>query len=938
MGHFCYTELNLFHYYMDKKATIFEFSSYKFESAKKRILFNYKTEFKGEKPLFFTETILLPNMPDVSHIPKELINKILESLHIILGISYYKLYCATKVRMAYNLSEREADFWNIVYKKGLGEFFYKNKLNPDVSPKFPFSKNKKTAAYPLQKNNDCLVGVGGGKDSIVVVELLKQYGFNLKTFFVKTNTKPDLTETIIKKIGVENITIRRILDSQVFQKHQYHGHIPISAIYAFLGLLTSIFYKYSYVIVGNEHSSNFGNLAYKGLAINHQWSKSFEFETLLQDYIKNSVSPDLNYFSLLRGFYEIRIVKMFSTYRKYFPYFSSCNQNFKIQGKNHQGLWCGQCAKCVFVFTLLSAFIEKKELLKIFKKNLYQDKNLLPLFKDVLGLGEIHPHTNLKDKFGITIAKSEAALPVVDNSSDFARKIGVGVKPFDCVGTFQEAKVSLYMASKEYKNDFIVRQIMAKIKINKKDIKDVFSTAHESNIPQQFKFLGMENALILGYGKEGGATKKYLEKYYPKMKIGTADITQGKNYLKNIKNYDIIIKTPGIPKEKLMVKTRAPITIGARPSTKISRNFNALVPYTTATNIFFSEVKGKNLIIGVTGSKGKSTTSSLIFEIIKTASKDVKLLGNIGKAMLEALLTPVKKGTIFVLELSSYQLDDLTFSPDIAVVTNLFPEHMDYHKGLKNYFKAKKNIINFQNKDNYFVYEAKNKKMVSWLKDYRGTPVPFEQNVSFEENETRAPIAIGARPSAKINFSAQVPLIGEHNKNNIKAAISVAKILHIPDDIIKDAIKKFKGLPHRLEFAGEFKGIKFYDDGSSTNPESAILAIKALKNIDTIFLGGEDRGYDFSDLENIIKKYNIKNIVLFPNSGKKILKSETGFNVLHTKSMKEAVLFSYKNTPRGGVCLLSGASPSYSLWKNFEAKGNEFKKMVKKLSRSNKFK
>ena len=395
----------------------------------------------------------------------------------------------------------------------------------------------------------------------------------------------------------------------------------------------------------------------------------------------------------------------------------------------------------------------------------------------------------------------------------------------------------------------------------------------------------------MGYGKEGEVTKKYLKKYYPKLKIGIADAKQGSGYLKKQEHFDIAIKTPGIKKELITI------------------------PYTTATNMFFSQIQGKHPIIGITGSKGKSTTSTLMYEILKKAGKHVQFLGNIGQPMLQALLKPIAKDTIFVLELSSYQLDDIAFSPDIAIVTNLFEEHMDYHGNLKNYYEAKKNIINFQTRHHFFVYNPQVKKMGGWLKGYKGKAVPFVKSLPLKDRD--------------------IPLMGEHNKNNIKAAVTVAKILNIPEKIIKEAIQSFKALPHRLELVGTFKGITFYNDASSTNPESAMLAIRALKHIDTIFLGGQDRGYDFSELEKTIKQYTIKNVALFPDSGKKILTSEKGFITLHTRSMEKAVAFAYQNTRPGKICLLSGGSPSYSLWKNFAEKGDQFKKFVKKFSGPN---
>ncbi|MFH1611237.1 MAG: cyanophycin synthetase, partial [Patescibacteria group bacterium] len=153
------------------------------------------------------------------------------------------------------------------------------------------------------------------------------------------------------------------------------------------------------------------------------------------------------------------------------------------------------------------------------------------------------------------------------------------------------------------------------------------------------------------------------------------------------------------------------------------------------------------------------------------------------------------------------------------------------------------------------------------------------------------------------------------------------------DASITKAIKKFKPLSHRLEAVGEYKGIKFIDDAISTTPESTIEALRSLKNVKTIFLGGEDRGYDFTNLERELRLIGVENVVLFPDTGRRILSFTTGLRVLKTKSMQEAVKFAYKVTPQGSICLLSTASPSYSVWKNFEEKGDLFKKFVKKYSK-----
>lgn len=808
---------------MNPKAKLFKFSGYKIDAKNNKIVFKYSIEFYNQKPINFSDTIVLPKVS--SNLNKKEIHKFLEPLCLILGISYYKLYCPSKISVSFKLSKEEAEFWNIVYKKGLGEFLYRNNLDPNKLAKFPYVK-KNIKPLGVSTNGKILLGVGGGKDSIVALGLLKN--FEISLFLIETGRRDLISERIIKKSRKSSFTINRILDPKIFKEHQgsYNGHVPISAVFAFLGILSAFLYEHKYVVVGNEYSSNFGNLNYKGEIINHQWSKSAEFEFLFQEYTKKFITPDIIYFSLLRQFHEIRIAKMFAKHKEYFHLFSSCNKNFRVFKDRPKSLWCGKCPKCAFVFLMLSSFLDKKEVLKIFGKNLFDDATLLPLFKGLLGFGE--------------------------------------TKPFDCVGTFEESRVAFYLASKKFTKDTIIQNLISRVYVSKEIIEKVFKTFSASTLPAQFKLLGVDKVCILGYGKEGKVTEKYIKKKYPNLKIKILDQTFNKNYLNQQADCDFAIKTPGIPKNKIKI------------------------PYTTATNIFFAE--NKNFTIGVTGSKGKSTTATLVYEILKEAGKKVRLLGNVGNPMLEALIGSPQKDEIFIIELSSYMLEDIEYSPNIAVMLNLFPEHMDYHNGIENYYQAKNNIFKFQKSSD------------------RAFRAPFNIKLPVQKLE--------------------IPLLGAHNIENIKAAVKVAKFFEISNQIIRKAIIDFNGLPHRLEYIGEFQGVKFYDDAISTTPESTIAAIKALPQTNTIFLGGEDRGYDFSELEKVIRKSNIKNIILFPDTGKRILKSKKDFKILETESMKEAVNFAFKNTSEGTICLLSTASPSYSLWKNFEEKGNLFKKFV----------
>lgn len=406
-----------------------------------------------------------------------------------------------------------------------------------------------------------------------------------------------------------------------------------------------------------------------------------------------------------------------------------------------------------------------------------------------------------------------------------------------------------------------------------------------------------KKVLIAGYGKEGRASERFLKRYAPTAKLVIADQNEGPGYLNKQEFVDCVIKTPGIPKE-LITK-----------------------PYTTATNLFFEQCK--NVVIGVTGSKGKSTTACLIHHLLTDASRKSHLVGNIGNPALDELMRidDEKKGKddLFVFELSSYQLDDVSYSPHISVIVSLFPEHMDYHKGESAYFEAKHRIVSYMKKDDIFIFNPLFPTLAKWANSINGIASPYEKNIPVAMNE--------------------VKLMGEHNKQNMQAAVTVTRLFHVPEEIIASSLRSFNPLSHRLEKVGTFEGITFYDDAISTTPQSTIAALNALKNVDTILLGGQDRGYDFKELARVIIQKKINNIVLFPETGMAIKKQlsnyvTTHISFLETRNMKEAVQFAFHKTKKGSICLLSTASPSYSIWKNFEVKGDLFSSEIRTYAKN----
>lgn len=404
--------------------------------------------------------------------------------------------------------------------------------------------------------------------------------------------------------------------------------------------------------------------------------------------------------------------------------------------------------------------------------------------------------------------------------------------------------------------------------------------------------------LILGFGKEGQDTLKFLKKLFPEKVIGVADQKQfpisnfqfsnirwhlGKNYLKALKDYDVIIKSPGIPFKVL-------------PKSQLSKII-------TQTEIFFENCPGK--IIGVTGTKGKSTTTSLIYKILKSGGVKTYLVGNIGKPVLNLLFSARQKD-VYVYELSSFQLTGLKKSPCLAVFLNIYPEHLDYYKDFKEYANAKANITRYQTKNDYLVFNSGDKLVKEFARKSRAKKIPIRG------------------------------LYYDLNKN---AARAVGKIFKIPKATIEKVIREFKPLAHRLEYVGTFKRIKFYNDALSTIPEATIAALDILGNdVETIFLGGFDRGLDFKNLAKRVLESKVKNMILFPTTGetiwREILKEvKNDFAKLPkaflVQNMRDAVKMAYEHTSRGKICLLSTASASFSIFKDYKEKGNLFKKYIK---------
>lgn len=451
--------------------------------------------------------------------------------------------------------------------------------------------------------------------------------------------------------------------------------------------------------------------------------------------------------------------------------------------------------------------------------------------------------------------------------------------------------------------------------------------------------LQKKRILVLGFGKEGISTYKLLIQIVSPEYIAIADQDEGlltkinfeihpqcklylgKDYLGDLNAYDIIIKSPGISSLLLNGKVL---------NDKIS----------SQSELFLNVYADRT--IGITGTKGKSTTSSLISHILSSFYKDVLLIGNIGIPPFD-MIDRIGPETKIVFELSSHQLEHIRISPYVAILLNLYEEHLDHYESYSNYQLAKLNITKFQREDNWFIMNGDNLELIDLFQqsnlkrklltfshnEITGDGAFIDKNggiVSFFEGKT-----------SRFDFTKRQYLPGDHNLMNIMAAICASKIIGVPDDLIDKSIKGFKGLKNRLEYIGEFKGISFYNDSISTIPQSTIQAVLSLKKVDTLILGGKDRGIDYQPLVDFLPGSGVRNLIFIGEAGKRILEGLE--NSSDNRNQKWFVISSYDeisdivrtHTQQGFICLLSPAAASYDLFRNFEERGEVFKKIAENL-------
>lgn len=394
----------------------FYFTWYTFDQITLKASFSYSFDHEVN----FVETIDFASteLVAIPSIHPEIMRTLLFHLSLAIGISYYKLSPTQDLIIETgSLTEDQQQFWKTFYTQGLGEFFYTNKISPQGLINFVnWSHITHQKQFSIQSNIP-MIAIGGGKDSLVSVEYIKKLNI---PFYTSTFGKDYYLHQVVgDAIGVPRLLMQRTMDPKLFEMNKQgysNGHVPISGVIAFVLTTAAYLYDYSAIIMSNEKSANEGNTFLDGIEINHQRSKSYQFESDFSHYLKKYISPDLRYFSLLRGMYEINIAKTFAQYPQYFDIFSSCNTNFKIIESNRatDHRRCGVCPKCAFVYTTLRPFLSDNDTQRIFGQELYENPALIPLYKELLGID--------------------------------------GFKPFECVGTNEEVMYAMYLYYEKIKN------------------------------------------------------------------------------------------------------------------------------------------------------------------------------------------------------------------------------------------------------------------------------------------------------------------------------------------------------------------------------------------------------------------------------------------------------------------------------------------------------
>jgi hypothetical protein len=407
---------------------IYEKYSYKISGDSLEIFFDFKTEPGIHfKPKIIVENV---NKSRLATVGDRALNNLTFQLGLMEIPTYWKATCSPEIIIkAGSLNREQILWWKELIINGMGQFFYENRIDWRSKNFLTIKcvKRNKYKNFNGKLKKRYLLPFAGGRDSILTLESLrKSAGWRRKISLFLVNPNKQIKK-VVKVTGVKKqIIVKRVIDRKLLELNKkvfLNGHTPFTALLSFLSVFCAVLFSYKNIVFSNEKSADEGNVKYLGKTINHQWAKSSKFEKMFKKYCKKYLAKNINYFSYLRKYGELEISKMLIKYPKYFPVFSSCNASMRIGAK--QVRWCGNCPKCLFVYATLYPFLDKKNLLKIFGKDFFENKKLLPVMKSLIG--ERKP------------------------------------KPFECVGTKKESRLAFKLSLEKAKKEGQIPYLLTKL-------------------------------------------------------------------------------------------------------------------------------------------------------------------------------------------------------------------------------------------------------------------------------------------------------------------------------------------------------------------------------------------------------------------------------------------------------------------------------------------
>ena len=956
------------------------------EGVEVRFLFRAGRDLVFRPRLFFH----LPGLP-----PERLTDPVIQSLAFHVGmvemISCWKAFCSPVIHIEPCLLESgQQQWWKKLFRLGLAEFFHTNGIPQPGEDIFDFSfgpaaaplpgpaagsdapSRVSAAGYdalsavsaagydapstspvdtfgkPAPEAGGIMVPVGGGKDSVVTLETLVREGFPVRAMVINQR---GATREVLRAAGLTAesvVEVDRTIDPLLLELNArgfLNGHTPFSAMLAFVSTMAARLSGDRYIVLSNESSASEATIP--GTSINHQYSKSLEFESDFREYARQYLGPFPEYFSFLRPLNELQIAALFSRMTNYHGGFKSCNAGSKTD------TWCRKCSKCLFTYIMLAPFLGHRQLVEIFGDDLLQDEGLKEQLDQLTGLSDS--------------------------------------KPFDCVGTITEVNAALaFMVRLSEKHGHALPSLLRHYREGGaydpstghtrekgqifRHLLDAFATPH--HLPRAFekllrrqaetiggqtgtskgqagstkgqadphildRFFKGKKVALLGFGQEGQSSFRTLKRHLPGLSLSVCDKNpaleglreafdprgdagwhMGPAYLGGLSQADIIIRSPGIPLREL-----EPLKLRGR--------------VTSQTEIFLSLYRRQ--ITGITGTKGKSTTSTLLHEMLVAAGKRSILAGNIGRPIFE-LIPEMDDRTDVVFEMSSHQLQSLRSSPGTAVLLNLFPEHLDHYASYEEYGQAKLNICRWQQEGDVFFYNGENTLLSALVGEVKvpsarvalgrkAEETPFY--ALFEASDLDLKLPAGTMRLKDLARKCRLP--GAHNLFNVAAAAAMAIIKGASLTAVEEALDGFGGLPHRLELVGRVRGVKFYNDSISTVPESTIAALKAFPKTAVLILGGYDRGLDYTELLDFVGKTPIRTVIFIGDAGQRMVEQSHGHPELGNKdcrmsaSFEEAFRLAANACRAGEVCMLSPAASSFDSFRDYKERGDRFRELVNRL-------